>query len=226
MPWRGPGFEGELPSLGWALLEWWTEFLPSPRAPAEPLVFTDEQARQLVEWFTIDVASGRFIHRRGCSRRAKGWGKSPLEAAKAIAELAGPVRFDGWDRDDYRLTRTEIEGCLSRLARRDVEDITFAQAQVRNFARHQREALRDVETRALAAIRDWNEVIWAITTRMDPVRDTTLVDHTPIDYLDFASPTSGLGGKMGLDATSKWPGETPGAPSTKGCDFREHDGAK
>jgi 4-hydroxy-3-polyprenylbenzoate decarboxylase len=57
-------------------------------------------------------------------------------------------------------------------------------------------------------IRDWKEVIWAITTRMDPVRDTTLVEHTPIDYLDFASPTSGLGGKMGLDATNKWPGET------------------
>lgn len=57
-------------------------------------------------------------------------------------------------------------------------------------------------------IRDWKEVIWAITTRMDPVRDTTLIDHTPIDYLDFASPTSGLGGKMGLDATNKWPGET------------------
>jgi 4-hydroxy-3-polyprenylbenzoate decarboxylase len=57
-------------------------------------------------------------------------------------------------------------------------------------------------------IRDWKEVIWAITTRMDPVRDTTLVDSTPIDYLDFASPVSGLGGKMGLDATNKWPGET------------------
>ena len=57
-------------------------------------------------------------------------------------------------------------------------------------------------------IRDWKEVVWAITTRMDPVRDTTLVDHTPIDYLDFASPVSGLGGKMGLDATNKWPGET------------------
>ena len=56
--------------------------------------------------------------------------------------------------------------------------------------------------------RDWQEVIWAITTRMDPVRDTTLVDNTPIDYLDFASPVSGLGGKMGLDATNKWPGET------------------
>ncbi len=57
-------------------------------------------------------------------------------------------------------------------------------------------------------IRRWDEVIWAITTRMDPVRDTTLVDQTPIDYLDFASPVSGLGGKMGLDATNKWPGET------------------
>jgi 4-hydroxy-3-polyprenylbenzoate decarboxylase len=57
-------------------------------------------------------------------------------------------------------------------------------------------------------IRDWKEVIWAITTRMDPLRDTTLVEHTPIDYLDFASPVSGLGGKMGLDATNKWPGET------------------
>ncbi|WP_146076035.1 UbiD family decarboxylase domain-containing protein [Caldimonas caldifontis] len=57
-------------------------------------------------------------------------------------------------------------------------------------------------------IRSWTDVIWAITTRADPGRDTTLVEHTPIDYLDFASPVSGLGGKMGLDATNKWPGET------------------
>jgi len=57
-------------------------------------------------------------------------------------------------------------------------------------------------------IRSWQEVIWAITTRMDPVRDTLLVENTPIDYLDFASPVSGLGGKMGLDATNKFPGET------------------
>ncbi|KPJ90525.1 MAG: 3-octaprenyl-4-hydroxybenzoate carboxy-lyase [Gammaproteobacteria bacterium SG8_11] len=56
--------------------------------------------------------------------------------------------------------------------------------------------------------RDWNDVIWAMTTRMDPARDTTLVENTPIDYLDFASPVSGLGSKMGLDATNKWPGET------------------
>ncbi|CAH1076463.1 4-hydroxy-3-polyprenylbenzoate decarboxylase [Candidatus Nitrotoga sp. 1052] len=57
-------------------------------------------------------------------------------------------------------------------------------------------------------IRKWQEVIWAITTRVDPTRDTLLVDNTPIDYLDFASPVSGLGSKMGLDATNKWPGET------------------
>jgi 4-hydroxy-3-polyprenylbenzoate decarboxylase len=57
-------------------------------------------------------------------------------------------------------------------------------------------------------VREWKDVIWAVTTRMDPRRDTTFVDHTPIDYLDFASPTAGLGSKIGLDATHKWPGET------------------
>lgn len=56
--------------------------------------------------------------------------------------------------------------------------------------------------------RDWKDVIWAITTRMDPARDTVMIENTPIDYLDFASPVSGLGSKMGLDATNKWPGET------------------
>ena len=56
--------------------------------------------------------------------------------------------------------------------------------------------------------RDWKEVIWAMSTRMDPARDTLLIENTPIDYLDFASPVAGLGSKMGLDATNKWPGET------------------
>ena len=56
--------------------------------------------------------------------------------------------------------------------------------------------------------RDWGDVIWAMSTRMDPARDTVIMEHTPIDYLDFASPVSGLGSKMGLDATNKWPGET------------------
>jgi len=56
--------------------------------------------------------------------------------------------------------------------------------------------------------RDWKDVIWAMTTRMDPLRDTVMIDNTPIDYLDFASPVSGLGSKMGMDATNKWAGET------------------
>lgn len=57
-------------------------------------------------------------------------------------------------------------------------------------------------------IRDWKEVVWALSTRVDPARDTLIVENTPIDYLDFASPVAGLGSKMGIDATSKWPGET------------------
>jgi 4-hydroxy-3-polyprenylbenzoate decarboxylase len=62
--------------------------------------------------------------------------------------------------------------------------------------------------------RDWKEVIWAVTTRVDPLRDTVLVDNTPIDYLDFASPVAGLGSKMGIDATHKLPGETQRAWGT------------
>jgi 4-hydroxy-3-polyprenylbenzoate decarboxylase len=57
-------------------------------------------------------------------------------------------------------------------------------------------------------IRDWKEVIWVLTTRVDPARDTLMVPNTPIDYLDFASPVAGLGSKIGIDATNKWPGET------------------
>ena len=56
--------------------------------------------------------------------------------------------------------------------------------------------------------RDWKDIIWAMTTRMDPQRDSVFIDNTPIDYLDFASPVSGLGSKVGFDATHKWPGET------------------
>jgi 4-hydroxy-3-polyprenylbenzoate decarboxylase len=57
-------------------------------------------------------------------------------------------------------------------------------------------------------VRSWQDVIWAMSTRMDPARDTTIIDQTPIDYLDFASPVSGLGSKIGFDATNKMPGES------------------
>ncbi|MCP4699563.1 MAG: 4-hydroxy-3-polyprenylbenzoate decarboxylase [Gammaproteobacteria bacterium] len=65
-----------------------------------------------------------------------------------------------------------------------------------------------VVTDADINVRDWKDVIWAMTTRMDPARDTLILENTPIDYLDFASPVSGLGSKIGFDATGKWPGET------------------
>ena len=63
--------------------------------------------------------------------------------------------------------------------------------------------------------RDWKDVMWALSTRMDPARDITMIENTPIDYLDFASPESGLGSKIGLDATNKWPPETKREWGTK-----------
>jgi len=99
MPWRGPSYEGEMPSLGWALLDWLSDVLPSPRDPAAPFEFTDEQAKLLVRWYSIHPVTGEYVYRRGQSRRSKGIGKSPFEAAKVIAELAGDAVFDGWNAD-------------------------------------------------------------------------------------------------------------------------------
>ena len=65
-----------------------------------------------------------------------------------------------------------------------------------------------IVTDADVDVRSWPEVIWALTTRVDAARDTLIAENTPIDYLDFASPVAGLGSKMGIDATNKWPGET------------------
>ena len=73
-------------------------------------------------------------------------------------------------------------------------------------------------------VRSWEQVIWAMTTRMDPARDTTVVENTPVDYLDFASPSSGLGSKIGIDATTKWPGETDrqwGRPISMSSEVKE-----
>jgi len=97
MPWRGPQHEDDFPSLGWMLLDWWSDHLANPRDENDALVLTDEQALILVEWYALDPRTGQFLHRRGASRRSKGRGKSPIEAAKAIAELAGDVIPDGWD---------------------------------------------------------------------------------------------------------------------------------
>jgi 4-hydroxy-3-polyprenylbenzoate decarboxylase len=74
-------------------------------------------------------------------------------------------------------------------------------------------------------VRDWSDVIWAISTRADPARDSVILERTPVDYLDFSSPESRLGGKMGLDATHKWPAETSrtwGRPIVHSDDFKQH----
>jgi len=73
-------------------------------------------------------------------------------------------------------------------------------------------------------VRDWKEVIWALSTRVDPARDTLIAENTPIDYLDFASPVAGLGSKMGIDATTKWPAETSrnwGTPITMSDEVKQ-----
>lgn len=101
MPWRGPEYEGDFPSLGWDLLDWFETYLivPSGKAYGQPLKLTDEQATFVVRYYAVSPTTGRRVYRRGAIRRAKGWGKSPLLAAIGAAELCGPVGFDGWDSD-------------------------------------------------------------------------------------------------------------------------------
>jgi hypothetical protein len=98
VPWRGPEYDGEFPSLGWHVLDWIHTFLQVPDGPfaGEPLELSDEQTRLLVRWYQLDDR-GRFVYRRGVKRAPQGWGKSPFLGAIALAELGGPVRFDGWD---------------------------------------------------------------------------------------------------------------------------------
>lgn len=99
MPWRGPEYKGEFPSLGWGLIEWWENYLSVPSGPkwGAPFVPTPEQIRYVVRFYRIDPDTGRFVYRRSAKREAKGKGKSPEAAALAIGEFAGPVVFDGWD---------------------------------------------------------------------------------------------------------------------------------
>jgi hypothetical protein len=85
------------PTLGWGVLEWMARYLPSPVDQTKPLILTDEQAWLVLRWYAVDRDTGEFLHRRGAMEMAKGWGKSPLAAAIALAEFAGPVLFDHWD---------------------------------------------------------------------------------------------------------------------------------
>ena len=98
MPWRGPDYDGEFPSLGWAVYDWTRKYLQVPDGPlaGEPLELTDEQLTILVRWYGLDD-KGHWLYRRGAKRAPQGWGKSPFLGAICLAELAGPTVFDGWD---------------------------------------------------------------------------------------------------------------------------------
>lgn len=97
MAWK-PEFPGEWPTLGWTMLDWYTDMLAQPDcADYQPLVLTDEQAKFVLDYYRLDPRTGRRVVRRGVLSRSKGWGKSPIVGAIGAGEGLGPVVFDGWD---------------------------------------------------------------------------------------------------------------------------------
>jgi 4-hydroxy-3-polyprenylbenzoate decarboxylase len=165
------------------------------------------------DWFPV-FRIDRLTHRREPIYHSTYTGKPPDEPAilgVALNEVFVPILQKQFPEiADFYLPP---EGCSYRLAVISIRKAYAGHAKrvmfgLWSFLRQFMYTKFIVVTDDDVDIRDWKEVVWAITTRVDPVRDTTLVDQTPIDYLDFASPVSGLGGKMGLDATHKWPGET------------------
>ncbi|MDP1649106.1 MAG: 4-hydroxy-3-polyprenylbenzoate decarboxylase [Rubrivivax sp.] len=165
------------------------------------------------DWFPVFRLS-RLTHRKDPIYHSTYTGKPPDEPAVlgvALNEVFVPILQKQFPEIvDFYLPP---EGCSYRMAVISIRKAYPGHAKrvmfgLWSFLRQFMYTKFIVVTDEDVDIRDWKEVVWAITTRMDPVRDTLLVENTPIDYLDFASPVSGLGGKMGLDATNKWPGET------------------
>ena len=165
------------------------------------------------DWFPVFEIT-RLTHRREPVYHSTYTGKPPDEPAVlgvALNEVFVPILQKQFPEIvDFYLPP---EGCSYRMAIVSIRKSYPGHAKrlmfgIWSFLRQFTYTKFIVVTDDDVDIRDWRDVIWAITTRMDPVRDTLLAENTPIDYLDFASPVSGLGGKMGLDATNKWPGET------------------
>ena len=165
------------------------------------------------DWFPV-FRVDRITHRRDPVYHTTYTGKPPDEPAilgVALNEVFVPILQKQFPEiADFYLPP---EGCSYRMAVISIRKSYPGHAKrlmfgLWSFLRQFMYTKFIVVTDDDVDIRDWKEVIWAVTTRMDPVRDTWLAENTPIDYLDFASPVSGLGGKMGLDATNKWPGET------------------
>ncbi len=160
--------------------------------------------------FTIE----RITHRRKPVYQATYMGKPPEDEpsilAAALNEMFIPLLQEQFpeiidfylppEACSYRLAIVSIKKAYPGHARRIMFGIW---SWLRQFTYTKFIIITDDDI----DVRNWNEVIWAMTTRMDPIRDTVQVENTPVDYLDFASPVSGLGSKMGFDATRKWPGE-------------------
>lgn len=107
MPWRGPNYPREVPTGGWAVLQWMAQWLivPDGVLAGQPLVLTPEQAQFVLDFYAIDPHTGLRAVRRAVLSRPKGWGKSPLMAALCVAEALAPVVPDGWDADGEPVLR-------------------------------------------------------------------------------------------------------------------------
>ncbi len=160
--------------------------------------------------FTID----RITHRKNPIYHSTYTGRPPDEPAVlgvALNEVFVPILQKQFPEiTDFYLPP---EGCSYRMAVISIKKQYPGHAKrvmlgIWSFLRQFMYTKFVIVTDEDVNIRDWKDVIWAMTTRMDPARDTTTIENTPIDYLDFASPVSGLGSKIGFDATNKWPGET------------------
>jgi 4-hydroxy-3-polyprenylbenzoate decarboxylase len=160
--------------------------------------------------FTID----RITHRRNPIYHSTYTGRPPDEPAilgVALNEVFVPILQKQFPEiEDFYLPP---EGCSYRMAIISIRKQYPGHAKrvmmgIWSFLRQFMYTKFVIVVDHDVNVREWKDVVWAMTTRMDPARDTTLIERTPIDYLDFASPVSGLGSKMGLDATHKWPGET------------------
>ncbi|MEI6415212.1 MAG: 4-hydroxy-3-polyprenylbenzoate decarboxylase [Pseudomonadota bacterium] len=208
-PALGLGLDLQVPASAEIVLE--GHLQPGERAPEGP--FGDHTGYyNEVESFPV-LTLDRITHRHQPIYHSTFTGRPPDEPAilgVALNEVFVPILQKQFPEIvDFYLPP---EGCSYRLALVAIRKQYPGHAKrvmfgVWSFLRQFMYTKFVVVTDEDVNVRDWRDVIWAITTRMDPARDTTLIEHTPIDTLDFASPVSGLGSKMGLDATTKWPGE-------------------
>jgi 4-hydroxy-3-polyprenylbenzoate decarboxylase len=200
---RRLGWQGELPP---AAKTGWEMALEGPYG--DHTGYYNEQ-----DWFPV-FAIDRMTLRDGAIYHSTYTGKPPDEPAilgVALNEVFVPIlRKQFAEITDFYLPP---EGCSYRMAVVSMKKQYPGHAKrvmfgIWSFLRQFMYTKFIIVVDDDIDVRNWKDVIWAITTRVDPLRDTTMVDRTPIDYLDFASPISGLGSKMGIDATHKWPGET------------------